>query len=342
VTWEVYRESLEANIVDLHRRVHRGAYRAKPSRRVTIPKANGGERPLGIASLEDKIVQRAMTDVLNVIYEVDFIGFSYGFRPGRGQHQALDAVVVGIQRKKVNWVLDADIRGFFDAIDHEWMRKFIEHRIGDPRVVRLIQKWLSAGVLENGKRVPGKVGSPQGATISPLLANVYLHYTFDLWAEQWRRQHARGDMIIVRYADDIVVGFQHEQEARRFWAAMAERLQNFGLELHPEKTRLIEFGRHARRNREKRGEGKPEAFDFLGFTHRCGESKKNGWFRVERQTIKQRLRMTLKRISDALRRNREPFYPRARQVARPSDSRVLRVSRGAFEHAAHERISTAK
>ena len=304
VTWEMYRENLKANVQDLHARVHRGAYRAKPSRRVTIPKGDGGKRGLGIATLEDKLVQRAMTDVLNAIYEMDFLGFSYGFRPGRGQHDALDALSVGICSRKVNWVLDADIRGFFDAINHEWMRKFVEHRVGDPRVVRLIQKWLKAGVLEDGKKVPVEAGSPQGATISPLLANIYLHYTFDLWAEQWRRQQARGDMIIVRYADDIVVGFQHEQEARRFWAAMTERLQVFNLTLHPDKTRLIEFGRHALRDRKERGDGKPESFNFLGFTHRCGECKEKGRFRIERYTIKERMRTTLKRVSEVLHRNR--------------------------------------
>jgi len=304
VTWEMYRENLKANVQDLHTRVHRGAYRAKPSRRVMIPKGCGAERGLGIATLEDKLVQRAMTDILNTIYEEDFLGFSYGFRPGRGQHDALDALSVGICSKKVNWVLDADIRGFFDAIEHEWMRKFVEHRVGDPRVVRLIQKWLKAGVMENGKKVLTEVGSPQGATISPLLANIYLHYSFDLWAEQWRRRHVSGDMIIVRYADDIVIGFQHEHEARRFWTAMAERLQDFGLTLHSDKTRLIEFGRYALPNRKKRGGGKPETFNFLGFTHRCGECKEKGRFRVERYTIKERMRETLKRVTAVLRRNR--------------------------------------
>ena len=238
-----------------------------------IPKPDGRQRPLGVTTLEDKVVQRALVAVLNCIYEADFLGFSYGFRPGRSPHDALDALCVGIERKKVNWVLDADIRGFFDAIDHEWLVKLIEHRIADRRVVRLIQKWLNAGVLEDGEWTRSEVGTPQGGGISPLLANIYLHYVFDLWVRDWRRQ-AKGDVIVVRYADDFIVGFQYEREARRFWDELRERLAEFGLELHPDKTRLIEFGRHAAANRERNGRGKPETFDFLGFTHVCGKTRK--------------------------------------------------------------------
>ncbi len=273
VTWGQYGEGLEGNLEALHGRVHRGAYRAKPSRRVFIPKADGRQRSLGIASLEDKIVQRAVVEVMNAIYEEDFVGFSYGFRPGRSQHQALDALAVGLRRKRVNWVLDADIRGFFDAIDHGCLERFIEHRVADNRMQRLIAKWLRAGVLEDGKQVETEKGSPQGATVSPLLANIYLHYAFDLWAERWRRRHAQGDMIIVRYADDLLLGFEYEADAQRFQEELGQRLAQFGLELHPDKTRLIEFGRYAAQHRRQRGKGKPETFDFLGFTHVCGQTK---------------------------------------------------------------------
>ena len=308
VTWKQYQQDQEANLRDLHARLHRGAYRAKPSRRVFIPKADGRQRPLGIASMEDKIVQRAVVEVLNAIYEEDFLGFSYGFRPGRSQHDALDALWVGLRRKRVNWVLDADIRGFFDAIDHEWLERLVGHRVADPRVQRLIAKWLKAGVLEDGKKVVSEKGSPQGATVSPLLANIYLHYSFDLWAEQWRRKHARGDMIIVRYADDLVLGFEHEADARRFWEELRQRLAKFGLELHPDKTRLIEFGRFADRDRRRRGQGKPETFDFLGFTHICGQTKE-GWFLVERRTSKKRMVATLKALRRALMRMRHAPVP---------------------------------
>ena len=254
MTWAAYGRDLEANLRDLHARVHSGAYRASPSRRVYIPKADGRLRPLGIAALEDKILQRAVVEVLNAIYEEDFLGFSYGFRPGRSPHDALDALAVGIERKKVNWVLDADIRDFFTSLDHDWLQKFLEHRIADRRVLRLIQKWLSAGVIEEGNWSETDVGSPQGASVSPLLANVYLHYVFDLWARQWRRRHARGDMIVVRFADDFVVGFQHLGDAQTVPATtFANGSPKFGLELHPDKTRLIEFGRFAARNRARRG-----------------------------------------------------------------------------------------
>ena len=302
VTWKQYEEGVEDRLAELHVRIHKGAYRALPSKRTYIPKANGGQRPLGIAALEDKIVQQAAVTVLNMIYEEDFLGFSYGYRPGRSQHDALDALAVGLRRKKVNWVLDLDVRGFFDNISHEWLVRFIEHRMADRRVVRLIQKWLKAGVSEEGEWTETKVGTPQGAVISPLLANIYLHYVFDLWVNQWRRREAKGDMIVVRYADDAVLGFEQRAEAERFLEQLRERLQTFGLELHPEKTRLIEFGRYAESNRKRRGEGKPETFDFLGFTHICGKPKRGNWFMVKRQTIKARLRSKLKAIRGELRK----------------------------------------
>jgi group II intron reverse transcriptase/maturase len=302
VTWQEYEAGLEDRLVDLHSRVHRGAYRAKPSRRVFIPKADGRQRPLGIAALEDKIVQQAVATILNHIYEVDFKGFSYGFRPGRSPHQALDALTVGIQRKRVNWVLDADIRGFFDNLSHAWTMKFIEHRVADRRILRLIRKWLKAGVSEDGQWSETKLGTPQGAVASPLLANVYLHYLFDLWADVWRRKVAKGDVIVVRYADDLVMGFQHRTEAERFLKEFRERLAKFGLELHPDKTRLIEFGRFAARDRKARGEGKPETFTFLGFTHYCGQRHKSGTFTVWRITAKKRMVAKLKAIKAELQR----------------------------------------
>ena len=272
VTWAEYGQDLEANLQDLHVRVQAGRYRAKPSRRVYIPKADGRQRPLGVASLEDKVVQRAVVEVLNAVYEVDFRGFSYGFRPGRGPHDALDALAVGIEQKRVNWVLDADIRDFFGQLDHRWVRRFLEHRIADKRVLRLIDKWLAAGVIEDGDWTATQEGSPQGASVSPLLANLYLHHVYDLWVDWWRRQLARGDVITVRFADDFIVGFEHEEDARRFLVELRQRLARFGLELHPDKTRLIEFGRHAARNRVARGQGKPETFDFLGFTRTSARS----------------------------------------------------------------------
>jgi group II intron reverse transcriptase/maturase len=276
VTWRDYGLDLEDNLVDLHARVHRGAYRAKPSRRVFIPKADGRQRPLGVASLEDKIVQRAVVEVLNAVYEEDFLGFSYGFRPRRSPHHALDAIATGIERKKVNWVLDADIRGFFDTIDHGWLLRFLEHRIADKRVLRLVQKWLSAGVIEDGTWTACDEGTPQGASVSTLLANVYLHYVFDLWVRQWRRRNGRYDMVVVRFADDFVVGFEHRRDARRFLADLRKRFAKFGLELHAEKTRLIEFGRFAADRRWRGGRGKPETFEFLGFTHICARRGTGG------------------------------------------------------------------
>jgi RNA-directed DNA polymerase len=308
VTWRAYGEGLEQRLEDLCARVHRGAYRAQPSRRTFIPKPDGRQRPLGIAALEDKIVQRALVEVLNAIYEADFLGFSYGFRPGRGQHDALDALAVGIESTKVNWILDADIRGFFDAVDHEWLIRFVEHRIGDRRVIRLIRKWLKAGVTEDGKTTPTTIGTPQGAVISPLLANIYLHYVFDLWAHQWRQRHAQGNVIIVRYADDIVAGFEHEADAVRFLAALRERMEQFALSLHPEKTRLIEFGRRAAADRARRGQGKPETFAFLGFTHICAKSRR-GAFQLRRKTRRDRMRAKLAAIKQELRRRLHAAIP---------------------------------
>src|SRR5579864_3470592 len=307
VKWQEYETGLEDRLVDLHSRVHRGAYRAQPSRRVYIPKADGRQRPLGIAALEDKIVQQAVVTTLNQIYEVDFKGFSYGFRPGRSPHQALDALTAGIQWKRVNWVLDADIRGFFDNMSHEWTMKFIEHRVADRRTLHLIQKWLRAGVSEDGQWSETMVGTPQGAVVTPLLANVYLHYVFDLWVEVWRKKVAKGDVIVVRYADDLVVGFQNRTDAERFLREFRERLAKFGLELHAEKTRLIEFGRFAAENRKQRGAGKPETFTFLGFTHFCGRHTRTGVFTVWRITAKKRMVAKLKALKVELqRRKHEP------------------------------------
>jgi RNA-directed DNA polymerase len=300
MTWEDYEADLEPNLTDLHARVQRGAYRALPSRRTYIPKADGRQRPLAVAALEDKIVQRATVAVLNCIYEEDFLGFSYGFRPGRGQHDALDALCVGITSKKVNFIFDGDVRSFFDEVSQSWLVRFVEHRVGDPRIIRLIRKWLKAGVLEDGIVTVSDKGTGQGSVISPLLANVYLHYTFDLWAERWRRHEATGDMIIVRFADDIVVGFEHETDARRFWDAMRKRLEEFSLSLHPDKTRLIEFGRHAAARRAQRGLGKPETFKFLGFVFICGRSRK-GKFQLKRKTRRDRTRAKLKEIKAELR-----------------------------------------
>lgn len=338
VTWPQYEQNLEANLVDLHGRVHRGAYRALPSRRTFIPKEDGTHRPLGIASVEDKIVQRAVVDVLNAIYEEDFLGFSYGFRPGRSQHNALDALATGIARVKVNWILDCDIRSYFDSVSHEWLLRFIEHRIGDPRMIRLIRKWLKAGVLDDGKWSTTDAGTPQGAVVSPLISNIYLHYTFDLWAKQWRGRYAHGDVVIVRYADDSVVGFEHEDDARRFLTDLRARMEKFALSLHPDKTRLIEFGRFAARDRKLRGLGKPETFNFLGFTHICGQTRA-GKFQLRRTTRRDRMRSRLRAIKEELRRRmHEPILIQGRwlnQVVRgyfayhavPTNSRRLRAFR---------------
>ena len=342
LTWQDYEADLDRRIEDLHARVQRGAYRALPSRRRYIPKPDGRQRPLAITALEDKIVQRAAVAVLNAIYEEDFLGFSYGFRPKRGQHDALDALVVGISRTKVNYILDADIRSFFDEVSQEWLVKFLNHRISDPRMIRLIQKWLKAGVLEDGIVVASERGTGQGSVASPLLANIYLHYAFDLWAERWRRREASGNMIVVRYADDIVAGFEHEADARRFWDAMRGRLEEFSLSLHPEKTRLIEFGRYAATNRARRGLGKPETFNFLGFTFICGRNTR-GKFLLCRKTRRDRMRARLQELKEALRRRMHQPIPEQgawlKQVvagyfayhAVPTNGRTLRTFRSGVE-----------
>ena len=325
VTWQEYGDGLEDRLADLHGRIHRGAYHAKASRRVWISKGDGRQRPLGIAALEDKIVQSAVVQVLNQIWEEDFLGFSYGFRPVRSQHDALDALYVGITSKKVNFVLDLDIRSFFDKIGHDHLEKFVRHRIGDERLVRLILKWLRAGVMEDGQWFETKEGTPQGAVVSPLLANLYLHYVLDLWVQAWRRKVAHGDMIVVRYADDAVLGFQYREDAEKFLGDLQERVRKFGLELHPEKTRLIEFGRYAAERRAKRGEGKPETFNFLGFTHICGKNHMTGYFMVYRKTIGKRMAAKLKEIRQKL---RQGLHDRTMDTAKWLQS----VVRGYFQY----------
>lgn len=307
-SWKHYGENLEENLRDLSERLRRGAYRARPAKRVYIPKADGRKRPIGISALEDKIVQRAGVEVLNCIWEQEFLGFSYGFRPGRSPHDALDALYVGIVRRKVSWVLDTDIRSFFDSLRHEWLVKFIEHWVADRRMVRLIQKWLKAGVLEEQKRLHSDIGTVQGGSISPLLANIYLHYVFDLWVQKWRTTQAKGELIVVRFADDFVMGFQYRHDAECFAADLRERMAHFGLELHAEKTRLIEFGRFAAETRKRRGQGKPETFDFLGFTHICGKTRQ-GKFTVMRKTIRKRLQAKLKEVTTELRRRMHEPIP---------------------------------
>jgi group II intron reverse transcriptase/maturase len=306
VTWHEYGEDLENNLADLHARVHRGSYRAKPSRRTFIPKPDGRLRPLGVAALEDKLLQRAVVEVLNAIYEQDFLGFSYGFRPGRKPHDALDALATGILKRRVNWVLDADFRDYFSSLDHQWLERFLEYRIADRRVLRLIRRWLGAGVIEEETWTACEEGVPQGASASPLLANIYLHYVFDLWAHQWRTRHAHGDVVIVRFADDFVVGFEYRDDAERFWADLRDRLARFGLELNAEKTRLIEFGRFAARDRKARGLGKPETFQFVGFTHICAKTRK-GRFKLRRITDRKRVRAKLHALRGEMRRtNHKP------------------------------------
>lgn len=307
VTWHTYGEKLDANLRDLSKRLQTGSYRAQPVKRVYIPKPDGRQRPIGITALEDKIVQRATAEVLNAVYETEFKGFSYGFRPGRSQHNALDALWVGVMTRKINWVLDADIRGFFDAMDHEWLIKFTEHRIGDRRVIRHIKKWLKAGVMEAGELRDTVDGCPQGGSISPILANVYLHYVYDLWADKWRGQSSRGQVIIIRYADDIIMGFQYEDDAKRFHTELRERMSHFGLELHPDKTRLIEYGRYAHERRRNRGEAKPETFSFLGFTHVCGTTREGG-YTVRRKPDRKRTSRKLKQLKQEIRRRiRQPI-----------------------------------
>ena len=314
-TWQHYGKELERNLRSLSEKLKGGAYRAKPVRRVYIPKTDGRQRPIGVPALEDKVVQRATAEVLQAIYETDFKGFSYGFRPGRGQHNALDAVYVGIMKKRVNWVLDADIRGFYDAVSHAWTMKFFEHRIADQHILRHIRKWLKAGVLEEGERTYAKEGTPQGGSISPLIANVYLHYAFDLWADRWRRRRAHGDMIMVRFADDVVLGFERRSDAVRFQEDLRDRLRRFNLELNAEKSRLLEFGRFAAERRRGRGQGKPETFDFLGLTHICGKTRK-GEFAVRRQTMRKRVRAKLREVKWELRRRLHDPVPEVGQWLR--------------------------
>ncbi|MBN2384643.1 group II intron reverse transcriptase/maturase [bacterium] len=345
VTWHEYNVGLNNRLEDLHDRVQSGRYRAKPSKRRWIPKSDGRQRPLGVAALEDKIVQQAFVLVLQEIYELDFLGFSYGFRPGRSQHNALDALYVAITEHKVNWIIDADIRGFFDSISHEWLLKFVGHRIGDKRVLRLIRKFLRAGVSEDGEWSKTAVGTPQGAVISPLLANIYLHYVLDLWVQAWRRRKARGELYIVRYADDFVIGCQYQDDAQRCLQALKERLFTFGLELHEQKTRLIEFGRFASANRRQRGERKAETFDFLGFTHICGRRKKDGGFMLRRQTQTKRLRQKIKEIRTILLQHRHKPVPEQGKWlhsvvqgyfnyhAIPGNSRSLQALRTEVQHA---------
>ncbi|PYU01199.1 MAG: group II intron reverse transcriptase/maturase [Acidobacteria bacterium] len=299
-TWRQYGEDLESNLTDLSLRLRRGAYRAKAVLRRFITKDDGRQRPLGVTALEDKIAQRATVTVMNAIYETDFLGFSYGYRPGKGQHNALDALYIGVLTRKVNWVLDGDLSSFFDGLDHEWLIKFIEHRIADQRVLRLIRKWLNAGVLDEGQWKCSDEGTPQGGSASPLLANIYLHYVFDLWVQHWRKTKAKGDVIVVRWADDFVVGFAHQADAEQFHHELAERFAKFKLKLHPEKTRVIEFGRLAVQNRKARGQGKPETFNFLGFTHICSQTRK-GKFTIGRRTMSKRKRAKLKEIKMELR-----------------------------------------
>ena len=295
VTVEAYEQDLAAKLADLCARIHTGRYRPQPVRRVMIPKPDGGERPLGVPTLEDKIVQGAVAEVLSAVYEVDFVGFSYGFRPGRNPHMALDALHTAIMSQRVNWVLDADIRSFFDSVDHEWLLRMLAHRIADPRILKLVELWLRAGVLESGEWKETDRGTPQGAGISPLLANIVLHYVLDLWVQQWRRRRARGRVVIVRYADDFVIGFQREAEARAMLSELGERLAVFGLALHEHKTRLIEFGRFAATSRRQRGERRPETFAFLGFTHYCGWTR-DGRFIVKHKTQSKRLTRKLKAL----------------------------------------------
>lgn len=304
VSWAEYGEGLEKRLVELHDQIHGGRYRARPSKKIWIPKSDGKQRPIGMAALEDKIVQQALVGVLQPICEEDFLGFSYGSRPGRSQHNALDAIYVAITQRKVSWILDADIRGFYDSLDHKWLMKFVEHRVADNRVLRLIRKCLRAGVSEDGAWSETVVGTPQGAVISPLLANIYLHYALDLWVNWWRRRHARGEVYIVRYADDFVMGFQYRVDAERFQVELRKRLAKFSLELHADKTRLIEFGRFASEGRKSRGERKPETFDFLGFTHICSRRRKDGKFKLLRKTIGKRLRAKIEEVRQTLKRHR--------------------------------------
>jgi RNA-directed DNA polymerase len=338
MTWETYEQDLDRRIKTLHERVQAGTYRALPSRRSYIPKEDGSKRPLAVAALEDKIVQRAVAAVLSAIHEEDFLGFSYGFRPNRSQHDALDAVIVGISSKKVNYILDADIRSFFTEVSQQWVVRFLEHRIGDKRIIRLVQKWLRSGILEDGIVTIEEKGTGQGSVISPLLSNIYLHYVFDLWAERWRRREATGDMIMVRYADDTVVGFQHESDARRFRDAMRDRLREFSLSLHPEKTRLIEFGRFAAQNCKRRGRSKPETFKFLGFVLICDKSRR-GDFRIRRKSRRDRMCAKLREIKEELRHRMHRPIPETGKWLAQIVRRLFRLPRGADQQPSAERVS---
>ena len=333
VTWQQYGQHLWDHLTDLSGRLKRGAYQAPPVERAYVPKGDGSRRPIGKPTLEDKLVQRTFSEVVGEVFEADFLGFSYGCRPGRSPHDALDALSVALERKSVNWVLDADIRGFFDAIDHEWMLKFLQHRIADRRVLRQVRKWLKAGVVEEGTKRLVETGTPQGGSVSPLLANIYLHYVLDLWVARWRRRHARGDVIIVRYVDDFAVGFEHRSEAEKFVSELKQRLRRFGLDLHAEKTRLIEFGRYAIRDRRRRGDGKPETFNFLGFTHICSTDRK-GWFIVRRHTMRRRMTAKLKSIKIELKRRRHQKFNEQRRW-------VSAVLRGHFQYFGVPRNSRA-
>jgi group II intron reverse transcriptase/maturase len=347
-TWSSYGQDLDAKLLDLQDRVHRGSYHPQPVRRVHIPKPDGRTRPLGIAALEDKVVQQAVRMVLEPIYEEQFLGMSYGFRPGRSQHDALDALFVALHAK-VNWVLDADIHAFFDTIDHEWMRRFIEHRIADTRLVRLLMKWLHAGVMEEGKVYETEQGTPQGGIISPLLANVYLHYAVDLWAHDWRKKHAHGEVYLVRYADDLVMGFQYETDARAMRKALADRLVKFGLQLHPDKTRELRFGRFAHRDCVHDGRQRPETFDFLGFTHICGQGP-DGQYRLIRRTSRKKRRAKLAALRGAMRkRTHDPPAEQHRWLSSvlrghynyygvPGNFRALAAFRQQVRRAWHQRL----
>ncbi|WP_430755017.1 group II intron reverse transcriptase/maturase [Magnetovirga frankeli] len=340
LSWKAYGEGLEARLVDLHARLHSGRYRPQPVQRVWIPKADGRKRPLGITAVEDKLVQQALVGVLETIYEVDFKGFSYGFRPGRSQHHALDALYVAITQRKVSWILDTDISTFFDSVDHDWLMRFVSHRVADRRVLRLIEQMLTAGIMEEGEWQLSEQGTPQGGVLSPLLANIYLHYSLDLWVEAWRKRRARGEVYIVRYADDAVLGFQYHDDAQRLRQDLTERLRRFNLQLHPEKTRLVEFGRFAEANRKQRGQGKPETFAFLGFTHACAKRRSDGGFTILRTTLAKKLRGFVERLKDWLLKNRHlPVAEQGRMVSQklrgfalyfgvPGNSGVLSTVRG--------------
>jgi len=303
-TWQSYGQGLTGKLQSLHVKIHTGRYKPQPSKRIWLLKPDGRQRPIGIAVVEDKIVQQALVWVIQSIYEEDFLGFSYGFRPKRHQHKALDALFVALTEKRVNWVIDADIKGFFDNIDHSWMMKFLEHRISDKRILSLVEKMLKAGVSDEGKWSASEMGSAQGSVLSPLLANIYLFYALDLWINKWRKQEACGEIYIVRYADDFVICCEYQHEANRLLNKLNERLNQFNLTLHEEKTRLLEFGKHAIKNRVKQGKGKPETFTFLGFTHVCSKLLSNGRYSVKRLTIAKKQRAKLKQIKELLYKNR--------------------------------------